>query len=213
MNGSSDDEAERPDQEQRKVQNIDRDYSLENEFMAADGVAKEEQSRPTTYDEMNRYGKMVGELVMAKHRRGGGQDNDVQYLSMLKRIMQSALQYCPLEDVKSLSTFCNSLSVEKLEKERGKKLGTKTKAQKTKTSLSRHGVIDTSDKKRPIGRVIAQMDYDDEWSGFVRLHKKLNFIKDVILELWNESPHGFLYWITKLILLYYKYKSILFKFV
>ena len=54
------------------------------------------------------------ELIVATHKRGNGQDNDVLYMAMLKRIVRGVLKPLFQEDAKELADVCAQVANEQI---------------------------------------------------------------------------------------------------
>lgn len=123
--GASDDSDNEADK--ARGRGVARDYTVENEFMKADGNfqsaagASIEGLQPQTIEQFETLAdKIVLKMVSTLQRTKGG-DNDVLYMAMFKRIIEGALGPMYPEDAKELSAVCARISADKSREEAAKK--------------------------------------------------------------------------------------------
>lgn len=139
-----------------------RDYTVEDEFMAAPEAAAALAARggvidamePVTIQDFEKLGDLIAEKVVSTLSRTARNDNDALYMSMLKRIVEGALVPMYPEDAKEIAAVCNSIAAAKLREEaKKKKKGVPQKAgtKSTKPQLnvggssSKYGKYDLED--------------------------------------------------------------------
>eukprot|EP00703_Trepomonas_sp_PC1_P000318 JAP96288.1 hypothetical protein TPC1_10428 [Trepomonas sp. PC1] len=129
------------DQQKTQKKSIKRNYDLEDEFFATNTkkqTQNEENELPQTQSQFEKYADNIAQQITKTHVRGGGKDNDVMYLQMLKRIVKAALKPLYVEDAKEMSDFCAQIANEQIKTQKKVMKGTAQKAKNKKPTINTH---------------------------------------------------------------------------